>query len=86
MEPPSPENQKVLEERRKEMLIQAQNCFNEALDKLDNDEPWLQCYMLGKIGEKLCKPPEQYLEFYLMVRTLYWLLFTSPIEADGLNS
>lgn len=47
--------------------MQAKNCFNEALHKPDNDEPWLQCYMLGKIAEKLHKPPEEYLEFYLKV-------------------
>lgn len=66
VDPPSPENQKALDKRRTDMLIQAQNCFNEALHKPDNDEPWLQCYMLGKIAEKLCKPPDEYLEFYLM--------------------
>ena len=49
------------------MLTQAKKCFNEALHKTDNDEPWLQHYMLGKIAEKMCKPPEEYLESYLKV-------------------
>ena len=68
VEAPTPENRKVLEERRTDMLLQAKKCFNEALHKPDNDEPWLQCYMLGKIAEKLCQPPQDYLEFYLKVR------------------
>lgn len=67
METVAPENQKTLEERRKEMLTQAKKCFDEALHKPDNDEPWLQYYMLGKISEKMNKPPEEYLELYLKV-------------------
>ena len=50
------------------MLTQAEKCFNEALHKADNDEPWLQYYMLGKIAEKMSKPAEEYLESYLKVK------------------
>lgn len=64
----TPESQKTLEERREDMLTQAKKCFNEALSKPDNDEPWLQYYMLGKIAEKMCKPPDEYLESYLKVK------------------
>jgi hypothetical protein len=64
----TPESQKTLEERREDMLTQAKKCFNEALSKPDNDEPWLQYYMLGKIVEKMCKPPDEYLESYLKVK------------------
>lgn len=64
----TPENKKTLEERRQDMLTQARKCFNEALQKADNDEPWLQYYMLGKIAEKMFEPPGEYLESYLNVK------------------
>ena len=63
----TPETKNTLEDRRQDMLTQAKKCFNEALHKPDNDEPWLQRYMLGKIAEKMCRPPEEYLESYLKV-------------------
>lgn len=53
------------------MLAQAKKCFNEALNKSDNDEPWLQHYMLGKIAEKTSRPAEEYLESYLKVKVDY---------------
>ena len=75
MEAPTPETKNTLEERRRDMLTQAKKCFNEALHKPDNDEPWLQHYMLGKIAEKMCRPPGEYLESYLKVyiENVYYL-------------
>ena len=62
------------------MLSQAEKCFNEALHKADNDEPWLQHYMLGKIAEKMCKPPEEYLESYLKVKNETWVLLQERVK------
>ena len=75
METLTPEIQKTLEERRADMLTQARKCFNEALHKADNDEPWLQHYMLGKISEKMCGPSEEYLESYLKVKNSMFTQF-----------
>ena len=46
------------------MLKLSEKCFNEAMGKEDGD-PWLQYYMLGKIGESLNSPPDQLLENYI---------------------
>lgn len=64
----SPESKKILEEKRQDMLSESKKCFNEALHKADNDEAWLQYYMLGKIAEKTNEPPQEYLESYIKVK------------------
>jgi len=65
------------------MLNVAKDCFTSAMSVTSVDEEiepggyseeWLLHYMLGKIAEKLHRPPGEYLNHYKKVRIL--LLFT----------
>jgi len=57
------DNRSSLLQRRDEMLLLSERCFNSALG-IEDGEPWLHHYILGKITEKLKKPPSVYLEHY----------------------
>ena len=57
----------ALVQRRDEMLLLSERCFTSAL-AIEDGEAWLHHYILGKISEKLKKPPSVYLEHYQMVR------------------
>lgn len=50
-------------QRRDEMLLLSERCFTSALG-IEDGEAWLHHYILGKISEKLEKPPGVYLEHY----------------------
>lgn len=60
------DNRSSLLQRRDEMLLLSERCFNSALG-IEDGEPWLHHYILGKITEKLKKPPSVYLEHYQKV-------------------
>ena len=60
------DNRSSLLQRRDEMLLLSEHCFNSALG-IEDGEPWLHHYILGKITEKLNKPPSVYLEHYQKV-------------------
>ncbi len=53
-----------------EMLKIAHNCYIKAseCDSEEGEEEWLHHYMLGKVAEKLCKPPQEALEHYRKVK------------------
>jgi len=70
-----------------QMLQVAQNCFTMAVGVTSTEEielggyseEWLLHYMLGKIAEKLRRPPNEYLEHYQKVNpvqtvaiAVYW--------------
>ncbi|XP_015763214.1 PREDICTED: calcineurin-binding protein cabin-1-like [Acropora digitifera] len=55
----------ALVQRRDEMLLLSERCFTSAL-AIEDGEAWLHHYILGKISEKLKKPPSVYLEHYQM--------------------
>jgi len=57
------DNRSSLLQRRDEMLLLSERCFNSALG-IEDGEPWLHHYILGKITEKPKKPPSVYLEHY----------------------
>ena len=57
----------ALQQRRDEMLLLSERCFTSALG-IEDGEAWLHHYILGKISEKLKKPPGVYLEHYQQVR------------------
>ncbi|XP_078360870.1 calcineurin-binding protein cabin-1-like isoform X1 [Oculina patagonica] len=57
------DNRSSLLQRRDEMLLLSERCFTSALG-IEDGEPWLHHYILGKITEKLKKPPSVYLEHY----------------------
>ncbi|KAJ7387336.1 Calcineurin-binding protein cabin-1 [Desmophyllum pertusum] len=57
------DNRTSLVQRRDEMLLLSERCFTSALG-IEDGEPWLHHYILGKITEKLKKPPSVYLEHY----------------------
>ena len=63
------DNRSSLLQRRDEMLLLSERCFNSALG-IEDGEPWLHHYILGKITEKLKKPPSIYLEHYQKVSSL----------------
>jgi len=63
------DNRSSLLQRRDEMLLLSERCFNSALG-IEDGEPWLHHYILGKITEKLKKPPSVYLEHYQKVCSL----------------
>ena len=48
------------------MLLLSERCFTSALG-IEDGEAWLHHYILGKISEKLKKPPGVYLEHYQKV-------------------
>ena len=62
------DNRSSLVQRRDEMLLLSERCFTSALG-IEDGEPWLHHYILGKITEKLKKPPSVYLEHYQKVIT-----------------
>ena len=61
------DNRASLLKRRDEMLLLSESCFTSALG-IEDGEPWLHHYILGKITEKLNKPPSVYLEHYQKAR------------------
>ena len=63
------DNRSSLLKRRDEMLLLSESCFASALG-IEDGEPWLHHYILGKITEKLNKPPSVYLEHYQKVSAL----------------
>ena len=63
------DNRSSLLQRRDEMLLLSERCFNSALG-IEDGEPWLHHYILGKITEKLKKPSSIYLEHYQKVSSL----------------
>ena len=69
MYPLTPELLKAATSYRTEMLTIAQKCYREAseCDSEDNEEEWLNQYMLGKVMEKLGRPPREYLKHYRQV-------------------
>ena len=53
---------------RSEMLVIAKNCYLKASEcDIEDKEEWLHHYMLGKVAEKMAKPPGEYLEHYKKV-------------------
>ena len=67
------DNRASLLKRRDEMLLLSESCFTSALG-IEDGEPWLHHYILGKITEKLNKPPSVYLEHYQKARN-FWTIF-----------
>ena len=67
----SAENLQQAKDTRKEMLKIAQNCYKKAkecdVDGEGGEEEWLQHYMLGKVAEKMRRPPQEYLQHYRQV-------------------
>ena len=63
------DNRASLLKRRDEMLLLSESCFTSALG-IEDGEPWLHHYILGKITEKLNKPPDVYLEHYQKARNI----------------
>lgn len=59
----SSDSRAALVQRRDEMLLLSERCFTSALG-IEDGEAWLHHYILGKISEKLQKPPGIYLEHY----------------------
>ena len=59
----------ALLQRRDEMLLLSERCFTSALG-IEDGEAWLHHYILGKISEKLKKPPGVYLEHYQKVNVI----------------
>ncbi|CAH1784782.1 unnamed protein product [Owenia fusiformis] len=51
---------------KNDMLQLAEKCYlaTSKCDSEDAEEEWLHSYMLGKISEKMNRPPEIYLEYY----------------------
>lgn len=62
----SSDSRAALVQRRDEMLLLSERCFTSALG-IEDGEAWLHHYILGKISEKLQKPPGIYLEHYQKV-------------------
>ena len=53
-----------------EMLRTADHCYRRACDthqEYVDEEEWLYHYMLGKVAEKLQRPPDDYLDQYRKV-------------------
>jgi len=76
-----------------EMLHVAKNCFTMAANvtSVEDIEPggyneeWLLHYMLGKIAEKLRRPPGEYLDHYQKVRQMSALTHVSAESLGGLS-
>ena len=60
---------KLAATNKTEMLKIAHNCYVKAseCETEESEEEWLHHYMLGKIAEKMCRPPNEYLEHYKQV-------------------
>ncbi|RMX51696.1 hypothetical protein pdam_00008112, partial [Pocillopora damicornis] len=63
------DNRASLLKRRDEMLLLSESCFTSALG-IEDGEPWLHHYILGKITEKLNKPPSIYFRIHVSVLKL----------------
>lgn len=62
-----------IEEEKDKMLSLTEQCFK-TVEKLDQEEPWLPQYMLGKVAEKRGEAPVVFLQHY---RAAAKLLFES---------
>ncbi|KAJ1527313.1 hypothetical protein ONE63_008831 [Megalurothrips usitatus] len=58
-----------VEEEKDRMLATTERCFR-AAEMLDQDEPWLQQYMLGKVAEKRGEGPFVFLKHYRLAAQL----------------
>ena len=47
-----------------ELLTQAEQAYRQAGSGEEEEEPWLQHYMLGKIAEKMGEEPKVFLQHY----------------------
>ncbi|XP_021355023.1 uncharacterized protein LOC110451375 [Mizuhopecten yessoensis] len=64
--PLTAELEQIASDSRQEMLQTAFNCYKKAseCESEENEEEWLQHYMMAKCLEKMRKPPKEYLENY----------------------
>jgi hypothetical protein len=52
--------EQIATDSRQEMLHTSYNCYKKAIE-CENEEEWIQHYMIGKCLEKMKKPVEEYL-------------------------
>ncbi|XP_069132021.1 uncharacterized protein [Argopecten irradians] len=64
--PLTDELEQIASDSRQEMLQTAYNCYKKAseCESEENEEEWLQHYMMAKCLEKMRKPPKDYLDHY----------------------
>ena len=67
--PLSSEMEQIATDSRQEMLHTSYNCYKKAIE-CENEEQWIQHYMIGKCLEKMKKPVEEYLKHYEEVTTV----------------
>lgn len=64
--PLSAEMELIATNSRQEMLRTSYNCYRKAIE-CENEEEWLQHYMIGKCLEKMKKSPGDFLKHYEQV-------------------